>query len=56
MVTLRFYAGLSIEEVAETLEVTPRTVMRDWAFARAWLYGQLASESGGEAPPEPRES
>jgi RNA polymerase sigma factor (TIGR02999 family) len=55
IVKLRFYAGLSVEEVAETLEVTPRTVLRDWAFARAWLYGQLAAEPAGEPPAEPRE-
>jgi RNA polymerase sigma factor (TIGR02999 family) len=44
-VKLRFYAGLSVEEVAETLEVTPRTVLRDWAFARLWLFRELASEN-----------
>ena len=44
IVRLRFYAGLSVEEVAETLEVTARTVMRDWAFARAWLYGEVSKE------------
>ncbi|MGQ0720940.1 MAG: ECF-type sigma factor [Candidatus Eiseniibacteriota bacterium] len=44
VVKLRFYAGLSVEEVAEMLEITPRTVLRDWAFARAWLYREL---SGG---------
>jgi RNA polymerase sigma factor (TIGR02999 family) len=41
-VRLRFYAGLSVEETAEALEASPRTVLRDWAFARAWLYGELA--------------
>ncbi len=51
MVKLRFYAGLSVEEVAAALEVTPRTVLRDWAFARAWLYGQLAADPGGPIPP-----
>lgn len=42
-VRLRFYAGLSVEEAAEVLESSPRTVLRDWAFARAWLYGELSS-------------
>lgn len=42
IVRLRFYAGLSVEEVAETLETSPRTILRDWAFARAWLYGDLS--------------
>lgn len=41
IVRLRFYAGLSVEEVAEVLETSTRTVLRDWAFARAWLYGEL---------------
>lgn len=41
VVRLRFYAGLSVEEVAEMFESSPRTVLRDWAFARAWLYGEL---------------
>ncbi len=41
IVRLRFYAGLSVEEVAELLETSTRTVLRDWAFARAWLYGEL---------------
>jgi RNA polymerase sigma factor (TIGR02999 family) len=41
IVRLRFFAGLSVEEVAELLETSTRTVLRDWAFARAWLYGEL---------------
>ena len=41
IVRLRFYAGLSVDEVAELLETSSRTVLRDWAFARAWLYGEL---------------
>ncbi|MGQ0720943.1 MAG: ECF-type sigma factor [Candidatus Eiseniibacteriota bacterium] len=42
VVRLRFWAGLSVEEVAETLETSTRTVLRIWAFARAWLYGELS--------------
>jgi len=42
VVRLRFFAGLSVEEVAEVLETSPRTVARDWAYARAWLYRALA--------------
>lgn len=42
-VRLRFYAGLSVAEVADALETSTRTVLRDWAFARAWLYGELAA-------------
>jgi RNA polymerase sigma factor (TIGR02999 family) len=41
MVRLRFYAGLSIEETAESLGVSPRTVKREWAFARAFLFRAL---------------
>jgi RNA polymerase sigma factor (TIGR02999 family) len=42
VVELRFFAGLSVEETAEVLGVSPRTVKRDWAFARAWLYEALS--------------
>lgn len=42
VVKLRFFAGLSVEETAEAMAVSPRTVKRDWAFARAWLYEALA--------------
>lgn len=41
IVRLRFYAGLSIDEVAEYFETSSRTILRDWSFARAWLYGEL---------------
>lgn len=43
IVRLRFYAGLSVEEAAEALSISPRTVKRDWAVARAWLYEQLSA-------------
>jgi RNA polymerase sigma factor (TIGR02999 family) len=43
VVELRFYAGLNEEEIAEMLGVTSRTVQRDWATARAWLYKELAA-------------
>ena len=43
IVRLRFFAGLSVEEVAELLGASTRTVLRDWAFARAWLYGELTN-------------
>jgi RNA polymerase sigma factor (TIGR02999 family) len=45
VVELRFFAGLSEEEVAATLGLTTRTVQRDWVKARAWLHAQL-DESG----------
>jgi DNA-directed RNA polymerase specialized sigma24 family protein len=41
VVELRFFAGLEESEVAAVLEVTTRTVQRDWAKARAWLYREL---------------
>jgi RNA polymerase sigma factor (TIGR02999 family) len=41
VVTLRFFGGLSVPEVVETLAVSDTTVESDWRFARAWLKGQL---------------
>ena len=41
IVELRFFGGLTIEEVAEVLGVSPRTVQRDWRMARAWLRQQI---------------
>lgn len=38
VVECRFFGGLSVEETAQVLEVSLRTIKRDWAFARAWLY------------------
>ena len=38
---MRFFGGLSVEETAEVLEVSPQTVMRDWRLARAWLAREL---------------
>jgi RNA polymerase sigma factor (TIGR02999 family) len=45
VVELRFFAGLSMEETAETLGISVRTAHSDWAFARAWLYRALSGES-----------
>jgi RNA polymerase sigma factor (TIGR02999 family) len=42
VVELRFFGGLSFEEAAEVLEVSPRTIRRDWRKARAFLYDALA--------------
>ncbi len=47
VVRLRFYAGLTFEEVGEVLGVTARTVKRDWTFARAWLLGALGDSPAG---------
>ncbi len=43
VVELRFFGGLSVEESAEVLKVSPVTVMRDWSTARAWLYREINS-------------
>ena len=42
IVELRYFGGLSEEQTAEALNVSIRTVRRDWSFARAWLYRQLS--------------
>lgn len=43
IVELRYFGGLSIEETAEVMEISPSSVTRMWSFARAWLYRQLAA-------------
>lgn len=43
VVELRYFGGLSVEETAEVLNVSPVTVMRDWSAARAWLYRYMDS-------------
>ena len=45
VVELRFFAGLTIDEAAEALGVSPATVEREWAQAKAWLYRQLSSQA-----------
>ena len=47
VVELRFFGGLSMEEIARTLEISPRTAKSDWAFARAWLF-QCLTDGGVE--------
>ena len=42
VVELRFFGGLSVNEIAEVLRVAPITVMREWKSAKAWLYRELA--------------
>jgi RNA polymerase sigma factor (TIGR02999 family) len=44
IVELRFFTGLSIEETAEALSISPATVKRDWATGRAWLYREMTSK------------
>ena len=43
VVELRFFGGLSVEETAEVLKISPETVMRDWKFARSWLQAELSN-------------
>ena len=43
IVELRFFGGLSIEETAEAIGISPATVKRHWALARAWLARELES-------------
>ena len=42
VVELRFFGGLSVEETAEVLKISPETVMRDWKFAKGWLFRELS--------------
>jgi RNA polymerase sigma factor (TIGR02999 family) len=49
VVELRFFGGLSVEETAEVLKVSPETVKRDWRFAKSWLHRVLSREQGDEA-------
>ena len=44
VVDLRFFAGLSVEETAEALGISPATVKRDWATAKLWLYNELRNK------------
>ena len=46
VVELRFFGGLTVEETAHVLDVSPETVMRDWKIAKAWLLRELAGPKG----------
>lgn len=49
IVELRFFAGLSIEETAEVMQLSPATVKREWNSARAWLFRELSRSQGNGA-------
>ena len=49
VVELRFFGGLSNEEIAEVLKISPNTVMRDWKVAKAWLYREMSKEQDDES-------
>ena len=51
VVELRFFGGLSVEETAELLRISPETVLRDWKMAKAWLRRELSRQS---TPPAAR--
>ena len=52
VIELRFFGGLSVEETAEVLKISPQSVMRDWKLARAWLQRELAAQT--DQPSETR--
>jgi RNA polymerase sigma factor (TIGR02999 family) len=45
VVELRFFGGLSVKETAESLHVSPETVLRDWRLAKAWLLRELSNRN-----------
>jgi RNA polymerase sigma factor (TIGR02999 family) len=49
VVELRFFGGLTVQETAEVLQVSPETVMRDWKAAKAWLLKEISGDEFGEA-------
>jgi RNA polymerase sigma-70 factor, ECF subfamily len=49
VVELRFFGGLSNEEIAEVLKISPNTVVRDWNVAKAWLYREMSKEQQDES-------
>jgi len=49
VVEMRFFGGLTVEETAAALSVSPETVMRDWKLAKAWLLRELSHEGSHEA-------
>lgn len=44
VVEMRFFGGMSVDETAEALKVSPETVMRDWKMAKVWLLRELSRE------------
>lgn len=49
IVELRYFGGLTIDETAEVLRVSSKTVLREWNLAKAWLYGKLKEHHGDDA-------
>ena len=44
VVMLRFFAGISVEDTAQALDISPRTARRDWAYGKAWLLEAMRDE------------
>ena len=49
VVELRYFGGLTEEEIAEVMDISPRTVRRDWEFARVWLARELGHSAGRQS-------
>jgi RNA polymerase sigma-70 factor, ECF subfamily len=50
VIELRYFGGLSVEETAEVLKISPQSVMRDWKLAKAWLMREMTDVPPGSAP------
>jgi RNA polymerase sigma factor (TIGR02999 family) len=50
LVKLRFFAGLTMPEIAQVLKISLATAERDWAYARTWLYAELKDRDNSENP------
>ena len=55
VVELRFFGGLTETETARALDVSPKTVQRDWLVARAWLWKEVARDLGILGDLDPRQ-
>ena len=53
VVELRYFGGLSVDEIAEVLQISRETVLRDWKMAKAWLLRELTRTPSSAAPPRP---
>jgi RNA polymerase sigma-70 factor, ECF subfamily len=53
VVELRFFGGLSVEETAEVLRISPETVARDWRLSKAWLLREMSGPTDEKGHDEP---